>query len=103
MIFSGFTISTLAAKALGIDRTYFGAELGHCESKWVTDFPYGFIPHPMIVSQIWALMGMYKAVHFRVLLPFAIPTHIVLYSAHMLQEHFGIFAVNASESKVKVA
>lgn len=103
MIISGYTVSTLATKALGIDRTYFGAELGHCEPKWVNDFPYEFIPHPMIVSQIWALLGMYKAVHMRTLLPYAVPIHIVLYSVHMVQEHFEVYQKVNDMPKSKIA
>lgn len=41
MFCGGYGISILATIALGLDRTYFGSELGYCESKWVTDFPYG--------------------------------------------------------------
>jgi hypothetical protein len=41
MIVSGYMVSMLATKSLGIDRTYFGAELGIVEPKWVAKFPYG--------------------------------------------------------------
>jgi len=60
MMASGYCVSIMATSALGIDRTYFAAELGLVEAKWVTQFPYGYIPHPMIVSQIWALLGFLK-------------------------------------------
>jgi hypothetical protein len=43
MVIGGYWISILATIALGIDRTYFGWELGICESKWITDFPYGYV------------------------------------------------------------
>jgi hypothetical protein len=62
------------------------------EPKWITQFPYGYIPHPMIVSQIWALAGFYKAAHFRAISPFVVPGHISLYLLHMLQEHLDIYA-----------
>lgn len=91
MIFSGYAVSIMATNALGIDRTYFGAELGFCEPKWINQFPYGYIPHPMILSQIWALLGFYKAAHMHSSWPYLIPVHITLYSIHMLQEHFGIY------------
>lgn len=46
----------------------------------------------MIVSQVWALLGFYKAAHFRQELgPYVIPVHIVLYIIHMLQEHFDVY------------
>ncbi len=41
MIVSGYSVSLLATKALGIDRTYFGAELGKCAPLRVAAFPYG--------------------------------------------------------------
>ena len=41
LIVIGYSISIMATNALGIDRTYFGAELGLMEPKWVTSFPYG--------------------------------------------------------------
>jgi len=91
MILSGYFVSVLATNALGVDRTYFGAELGICEPKWITAFPYGYIPHPMIVSQVWALLGFYKAAHFRESLPYAIPVHVILYLTHMMQEQFNIY------------
>lgn len=41
MILSGYAVSMLATRALGINRTYFAAELGLVEPKWITVFPYG--------------------------------------------------------------
>jgi hypothetical protein len=91
MILSGYGVSLLATKALGIDRTYFAAELGLVEPKWITAFPYGYIPHPMIVSQVWALLGFHMAPHFRAEWPIVVPIHCLLYITHMLQEHFDIY------------
>jgi hypothetical protein len=90
MIVVGYTLSVLATKALGIDRTYFGVELGFCEPKWITAFPYGTIPHPMIVSQILALGGFLKLAAFRAAMPWLVPCHIGLYLCHMMQEHFDV-------------
>lgn len=41
MIISGYTVSVMATEAIGLDRTYFGAELGLVEPKWIEQFPYG--------------------------------------------------------------
>jgi hypothetical protein len=101
MIASGYSISIMATKALGIDRTYFGTELGFCEFKIVNEFPYGFIPHPMILSQVWALLGIFKAAHVRVLLPYVIPVHIVLYLTHLLQENFDVYQKSPEKTKIK--
>ena len=103
MIISGYSVSMLATKALGVDRTYFAAELGIVEPKRITEFPYGYIPHPMILSQIWALLGIMKADHFRSQWPYVVPVHVVLYVVHMLQEHFDIYdhATNAAISEFR--
>lgn len=45
----------------------------------------------MIVSQIFALLGLYKAAHFRQEWPYVVPIHITLYLIHMAQEHFDIY------------
>ena len=50
-----------------------------------------YIPHPMIVSQIWALLGFYHAAHFRAEWPYLVPCHILFYVVHMLQEQFSIY------------
>ena len=47
MIAIGYGISMKATVALGVDRTYFGAELGKCEPKWINEFPYGY---PLLLS-----------------------------------------------------
>ena len=41
MIVVGYAVSIQATAVLGVDRTYFAAELGYCEPKWVDAFPYG--------------------------------------------------------------
>jgi hypothetical protein len=41
MMATGYGVSMLATKRLGVDRTYFGAELGVVEPLWVDKFPYG--------------------------------------------------------------
>mmetsp|Transcript_32048 Transcript_32048/g.76469 ORF Transcript_32048/g.76469 Transcript_32048/m.76469 type:complete len:661 (-) Transcript_32048:250-2232(-) len=100
MMAVGYSISLLATKALGVDRTYFGSELGKCEPLRVADFPYGYVPHPMIGSQLLALAGMMKCASFRAASPvWLVPIHASLYLVHMMQEHFDIY----ERSKVKEA
>jgi len=43
MIVTGYVVSVMATNALGVDRTYFAAELGLVEPKWITQFPYGLV------------------------------------------------------------
>lgn len=99
MVIGGYWISILATIALGIDRTYFGWELGICESKWITDFPYGVIPHPMILGQVVGLMGINRIASFKADWPILIPIHVALYFVHMFQEHFSIYKPNNIKHK----
>lgn len=41
MVIAGYSVSMMATEAIGIDRTYFAAELGLVEPKWIDKFPYG--------------------------------------------------------------
>jgi len=86
LIVVGYGISTAAAVALGIDRTYFGVELGLYEPKWISAFPYNCIPHPMIVGAMLGLSGVYKMAGMRAAMPYLVPGHIFLYACHMAQE-----------------
>ncbi|RYG69237.1 hypothetical protein EON64_03185, partial [archaeon] len=86
MMVGGFGVSVLATEAIGLDRTYFAAELGLVPPRWIDRFPYGYIPHPMITSQVFALLGMHKAAHLRAEHPYLVPVHVSLYLLHMLQE-----------------
>ena len=104
MIAIGYIASMMATAALGVDRTYFGAELGLMQPKFVTSFPYGYIPHPMITSQLFALAGFLKASHFRAATPWwVIPVHMVLYLTHMTQEIFDVHAPSDVDSMLMKA
>ena len=77
---------------LGVDGTYFGIELGFVQASkhYVQRFPYGVIPHPMILSQCVALLGLFRHAAFRAAWPYLVPAHICFYMTHMVQEHFDI-------------
>lgn len=82
-----------------------GKSILHHISIVVTEdsiYQSSYIPHPMIVSQIWALLGFYKAAHFRADWPYVIPIHVSLYILHMLQEHFDIYDKSAFGKDCKV-
>jgi len=104
MVFGGYLLSIYTTMQLGVDGTYFGIELGFvkAEKNYVQKFPYGVIPHPMIVSQCVALCGLYKNAAFRTAMPWLVPTHVCLYLVHMMQEHFDIYK-NKAPAKVKAA
>lgn len=84
----GFGITMLATVRLGMYRTYFGSELGFVKPKWISGFPYGTIPHPMIVGQLFAFgsvlawWGKRLAFDEKVL----IGAHMGFYTTHMVQE-----------------
>lgn len=84
----GFSITILATVQLGMVRTYFGAELGFVEPKWISKFPYGTIPHPMIVGQLFAYSSiLYWWRNEMAFETFAlIVGHLSCYVVHMMQE-----------------
>ncbi len=82
----GFGLSTWSASLLGRDRTYFAAELGLVEPKWVDRFPYGFIPHPMNVGSMIGLVGVGALPGFHDRWPWLVPAHLGLYGVHLAQE-----------------
>ena len=45
----------------------------------------------MIVGQVWALLGLHKAAHFRYNWPHVVPIHVALYILHMMQEIFDVY------------
>ncbi len=57
VVFSGFLLNTLAARALGSDRTYYGYEVAGLSHEQITTFPYSWVPHPMLIGNIAAFGG----------------------------------------------
>lgn len=77
---TGFSVTLMATARLGFVRTYFGSEF-----DW---FPYGYIPHPMIVGQLVAfgsiLYWWYVALNTENIALLA--TLMGFYTLHMIQE-----------------
>ncbi len=82
----GFGLATWSFRVLGLERTYFGVELGRCPPKMINQFPYGVIPHPMILGSSIALLGFHKLEPFREQWPWLVPAHLAFYAIHLLQE-----------------
>jgi isoprenylcysteine carboxyl methyltransferase (ICMT) family protein YpbQ len=101
MVVGGYALSMYATYQLGVDGTYFGIELGFVKASkhYVQKFPYGVIPHPMILSQCVALLGLYRHAAFRAAWPYLVPAHVCFYMTHMVQEHFDIHAKAAKAPK----
>ncbi|GMH66720.1 hypothetical protein TL16_g11000 [Triparma laevis f. inornata] len=90
MIAVGYFISISATAALGVDGTYFGIELGFVKAdyQFVKSFPYNVLPHPMILSQVFALLGMHTFAEVGGAYPWLVPVHCAFYFTHMTQEIF---------------
>jgi len=90
LIALGYGISACAVHAIGLERTYFGRELGMVSSDdvLVKSFPYNVVPHPMLVGQIIGLVGIHQYICSEH--PLLIPLHIAFYVAHLIQEIFDI-------------
>jgi len=93
----GFGLSTLATAALGVDRTYFGWEVGAIRGEFVQKFPYGTIPHPMILGSMLAWLGFHMLSDFRDDFPYLVPCHLALYLVHAIQEHRAIHTTGELE------
>jgi hypothetical protein len=57
VIACGILLNMRAAAVLGIDRTYYGAELARLAPRRITDFPYSLVAHPMILGNVAAFGG----------------------------------------------
>ena len=57
VVAAGFLLNTIAARALGSDRTYYGYEVADLPPLRITSFPYSWISHPMLVGNIAAFSG----------------------------------------------
>jgi uncharacterized MnhB-related membrane protein len=84
----GFAITILATARLGMVRTYFGTELGFVKPQWIEGFPYGSIPHPMIVGQIFAFAAILFWWRHEISKENTalLSAHIACYTLHMVQE-----------------
>jgi len=94
LIIIGTTLSTTATMALGLDKTYFGFELGFVKDDGtfkVSSFPYNLgIPHPMIVGNLIWLFGVQLQPGMQKHCPNLVYIHCLLYGIHMIQEHFDV-------------
>lgn len=62
---AGFGLNTLAAAALGPERTYYGEEVANLLRRRVTRFPYSVLAHPMLVGNMLAYGGTLLSAGFR--------------------------------------
>jgi hypothetical protein len=57
VIAGGILLNVRAAAVLGVDRTYYGAEVAGLAPRRITAFPYSLIAHPMILGNVAAFGG----------------------------------------------
>jgi hypothetical protein len=62
---AGFLLNSLAAAALGPDRTYYGHEVAGLPARRITVFPYSAIAHPMLLGNVAAFGGTMLNAGFR--------------------------------------
>lgn len=86
LVVGGFGLASLAARRLGWARTYFGVELGVVAPRRIHGFPYGALPHPMILGAVVGLVGVDLYAPFRSAWPWLVPTHVAFYLVHLAQE-----------------
>ena len=91
LLVAGVVLNTLAVRALGMIRTYYGVELGAVPHARVTSFPYSRFSHPMhagIVLQ-FAAFGLLCPALAREF-PMLVPGHVALTVLTALVEHFDL-------------
>ena len=54
---AGFGLNALAARVLGVDRTYYGHEVAGLPHRRISAFPYSQVGHPMLVGNMVAYAG----------------------------------------------
>ena len=82
----GFSLATYATAVLGVNRTYFSAELGFDPPTVITRFPYGIVPHPMVLGAMLGISGMWLVPGLRASHAWLLAGHLICYSAVLLQE-----------------
>ncbi len=65
VVAGGFALNALGAKALGAERTYYGCELLDLPHQRITQFPYSWTAHPMLLGNIAAYGGTLLNAEFR--------------------------------------
>ncbi len=86
VVVAGFALATYATWVLGFNRTYFSAELGFDSKDRIARFPYGVIPHPMILGAMIGISGMLLVPSFREAYGWLIAAHLICYSIVLAQE-----------------
>ena len=89
LLVAGIALHALAVRALGVTRTFYGAELGAVPRARVGSFPYSVFPHPMHAGSVlqFAAIGLLCPALARDF-PLLVPGHIALTVLTALVEHF---------------
>lgn len=82
----GFGLAAYASRVLGMNRTLFSAELGFDSNERSARFPFGTIPHPMILGAVTAIGSMLLVNPMREQFTWLIVGHLVCYAVVLGQE-----------------
>jgi len=85
----GILLNGRAAAVLGLDRTYYGHEVAGLPARRVTDFPYSWMSHPMIVGNVMAFGGTLLNPEFRAAWWPLAALHVVLNLGLLAMERAG--------------
>jgi len=86
---AGFALNIAAARALGVDRTYYGYELARLPAKHITAFPYSIMAHPMLLGNMAAFGGTLLDASFRAAWWPLATAHVLLNLAILVMEARG--------------
>ncbi|TVP97257.1 MAG: hypothetical protein EA381_15480 [Planctomycetaceae bacterium] len=86
IVVGGFALAARAASVLGMNRTLFSAELGIDPPLRLRRFPYGFLPHPMILGAMSGIAAMLLVPSFRASFGWLCAGHLCCYATVLAQE-----------------
>jgi hypothetical protein len=85
----GIALQVVALVRLGLERTYYGVELGEASSGRIVRFPYNYLQHPMAIGASLQFAGLYLlSPEFTSDYPLLVPGHFALTGITAVVEHF---------------
>ena len=86
IVAAGFSLATYATVVLGMNRSFFSSELGFDPPELIMRFPYGIVPHPMVLGAMAGIAGMSLVPDLRASYAWLLLGHLLCYAVVLSQE-----------------